>query len=210
MTGAYPLEWPEGWPRTPEDKRRYSSPFTTTFDRARRQLYDQLRMLGAKNVVISSWLPLRQDGQPRSDHARYRIDDPGVAVYFTLRGRQMVMARDGFASVHDNLRSIGLAIEGLRQMERHGGAHMMDRAFEGFAALPAPGAQERRPWREVLMIQADDDQWVAKSLPAGELIRAEMAYRHLAKKRHPDSGGSADAMAELNGAIAEARKELGG
>jgi len=31
-----------------------------------------------------------------------------------------------------------MAIEGLRQMERHGGAVMLERAFDGFAALPPP------------------------------------------------------------------------
>ncbi len=36
------------------------------------------------------------------------------------------------------MRSLTISIEGLRQMERHGGAHMMERAFDGFAALPPP------------------------------------------------------------------------
>ena len=127
MTAAYPLSWPDGWKRTAPDLRKSSSPFSTTFDKARRELLDELRMLKAGGIVISSWLPLRTDGQPRADVARYRIEDPGVAVYFTLRGHQMVMARDLYWSVHDNIRSIGLAVAHLRGLERHGGASMKER-----------------------------------------------------------------------------------
>lgn len=189
MTAAYPLHWPDGWPRTPERQRKDRSSFATTFDKARRDLLKELRMLGATHVVISSWLPLRQDGQPRSDSARFRIDDPGIAVYFQLRGKPMVMARDAYWSVHDNLRSIGLAIAHLRGLDRHGGATMMERAFEGFQALPAPG-----DWRSVLGNCAT-------------VADANAAYRSLAMKAH--QGGNADAeLRRLNDAIANARKEL--
>ena len=175
---AYPLTWPEGWERTPEYKRSTRSQFNTTFDRARSELSKELRLLGATNVVISSWLPLRRDGMPYSDQARRRLDDPGVAVYFVLRKRQMVMARDAYTSVHDNLRSIGLGIAHLRGLERHGGGTMMERAFEGFAALPAPGAR---------------DCWAVLGLrPGSAKDEIEAAFRECVKKHHPDNGGSAD------------------
>lgn len=93
MSSAYPLAWPQGWPKTEWQKRKASSPFNTTFDRARRDLVNELRLLGATNVVISTNLPLRQDGYPYADAARRKIDDPGVAVYFMLRKRPMTMAR---------------------------------------------------------------------------------------------------------------------
>lgn len=178
MAEAYPLFWPEGWPRTPDHRRKTHSQFQTTFDRARRDLTEELRKLGAKDVVVSSWLSLRRDGQPYSDQARRRLDDPGVAVYFTLRGRQMVMARDAYTSVHDNLRSIGLGISHLRGLERHGGGTMMERAFEGFAALPAPGTFD--PWA-VLGLR-----------PGASPDDVEKKFRDLAMKHHPDKGGSAD------------------
>lgn len=195
MTTAYPLEWPEGWPRTPDRLRKTGSRFNTTFDSAKREIMDELRKLGAHSVVISSWLPLRNDGYPRADQARRRIEDPGVAVYFSRgiigKTRQLVIARDAYITVHDNLRSIGLAIEHLRGLERHGGANLMERAFSGFAALPPP-EKAVKPWWEVLGCSPDAPEWMI-----------EGAYKHQAKTKHPDRGGTVEEMAELNRAREE-------
>lgn len=194
MTEAYPLTWPEGWPRTPDYKRKAYSQFKTTFDRARSELTNELRMLGAKDVIISSWLPLRRDGMPYADQARRRLDDPGVAVYFTLRGRQMVMARDAFGSVHDNLRSIGLGIAHLRGLERHGGGTMMERAFEGFAALPSPTSR---------------DCWAILGLkPCASADEINAQFRTLSKKHHPDVGGDHSEFAAVNAARTAALQKV--
>lgn len=177
MAEAYPLSWPEGWARTPAGRRISGGRFNTTFERARSELMNELRLLGAGNVVVSSWLPLRRDGLPYADQARRKLDDPGVAVYFMLRKRQMVMARDAYTSVHDNLRSIGLGIAHLRGLERHGGGTMMERAFEGFAALPAP---------------EKFDAWGTLGLrPGATQDEIEAKFRELAKRHHPDMGGDA-------------------
>lgn len=191
---AYPLKWPEGWNRTLGHQRANYSRFNTTFDRARRELDEELRKLGAQQVVVSSWLPIRKDGKPYSDQARRRLEDPGVAVYFTLKGRQMVMARDAYSNVHDNLRSIGLGIAHLRGLERHGGGTMMERAFEGFAALPAPDVRD--PWA-ILGMQVpyfEDD--------------VQTKFRELSKRHHPDVGGSVEAFQEIQWARDEALKRL--
>lgn len=205
MTVAYPLEWPEGWPRTPEVDRRLNSPFTgMTFERAQQRLVYEVKMMGGHSLVVSSWLAVRRDGMAYADQARRQIPDPGIAVYFTKGNRQMVMARDAYRTPMDNLRSIGLAVEHLRALERHGGSTMMDRAFEGFAALPPPADMvKERPWREVLgmgeMTGPNDLM----------LTLAEGIYRKKAKNSHPDTaGGDHDAMAELTRAIEEARREL--
>jgi hypothetical protein len=96
--------------------------------------------------------------------------------------------------VAGNLRSLGLAIEGLRQLERHGGSLMLERAFEGFLAIAPP--DWKKPWREVFGIKPD---W------SGDINEL---YRQKARTRHPDAGGSDTLMAELNVAYQEAKLEL--
>jgi hypothetical protein len=83
-------------------------------------------------------VPVRQDGLPYSDATKRRYDDPGVAVYFTLKGKPLAMARDRYWTPWENMRSLVLAIEAIRSIERHGGSTLMERAFSGFTALPAP------------------------------------------------------------------------
>lgn len=191
MTEAYPLQWPDGWARTPDHARKPYSQFKTTFDKARRDLNAELARLGARDVVISSWLALRNDGQPYADQARRRIPDPGVAVYFTYKKRQMVMARDAYTNVHDNLRSIGLGIAHLRGLERHGGGTMMERAFEGFAALPPPDAFD--PWA-VLGLK-----------PSANRDDISEKFRILSRSHHPDApGGSTEKFQRLERARREA------
>lgn len=201
MTASYPLRWPEGWDRTAPADRRDSRRFQVTFDRAMQDLSHNLQMLAADSIVMSSYLPLGRRGEALGGSARTRFEDPGVAVYFFRGGKEYVLAQDEFDTPLGNLRSIGLALEGLRQLERHGGAHLAERAFGGFAALPPP-PPAKRPWREVLGL-------AAINLPKNILLAAaEAAYRGLAKERHPDNGGSDAAMAEINEAIEEAREEL--
>jgi hypothetical protein len=108
----------------------------------------------------------------------------------------MVMARDQFVSVAGNLRSLTLAISAMRQLERHGGKYMMERAFTGFIAIAPP--DWKKSWREVFGIKPSEQP--------GDIAQL---YREKARNRHPDAGGSDQLMAELNVAYQEARQELG-
>lgn len=85
----YPLTWPANWPRTPVSKRQQAR-FEVSFRVARDQLFEELRLLRATVVIVSSNIPLRKDGLP---YASYREpEDPGVAVYFQLRKTAHVLA----------------------------------------------------------------------------------------------------------------------
>lgn len=203
MTDAYPLRWPAGWPRA--KSRNHNVPFSVTPDRAAQSLYAELRKINATHLVVSTNAPLRNDGTPYRDALAERLTDPGVAVYFQRNARPMVMAQDAYSMPYANIRSLALAVEAMRAIERHGGGHMMERSFDGFAQLPPPAGSQvaaKRPWRAVL----DLDGMAGPAF--AQLAGAEAAYRTLARKHHPDAGGSADAMAELNNAINEAREEL--
>ena len=188
---AYPLAWPSGWPRHKggrDSDLRFKGP-TFHWDRVFRALHDELRRIGATNVVISTNQPVRQDGFPYAQQRN--IPDPGVAVYFTRNRKSLVMAQDRFSSVIGNMRSLAISIEGLRQMERHGGATMLERAFDGFTALTAPG----KSWWDVLQVRPDASRDAIES-----------NFRRLARDRHPDNGGNHEDMAALNEARAAALK----
>lgn len=166
----YPLTWPAGWPRTPRHKQSHS-PFKVTADKAYRELLQELDRLGARDVILSSNLKLRQDGAPYATQPRH--DDEGIAVYFIRKGQQVVLACDKFHRREANMRAITKTIDAIRGIERWGSSDMMDRAFTGFTALPAPGGTQH--WRDVL----DEKD-------------PEASYRRLRGKHHPDRGGDPD------------------
>lgn len=200
IIGKFPLAWPPSWERTRKE-RRANGRFKTTYTKTMVRLERELNMLGAKAIFISSNLALRLDGSPRADVARMRITDPGVAVYFTLRGRQLVMGRDAYESVYDNLHSLCLAVEHLRALERHGGGSMMERAFEGFLSLPAPSGRQAKTWRELLGFPPDAHPTLAQ---------ANTNYRDRVRRMGSDGSPDFDfGILDLNHAIAHARKELG-
>lgn len=189
---AFPLLWPEGQRRT---VARKVSPFEVGFSTARDHLLRELSKLGARDVVISSNVPLRRDGLPLAD-AR-EPSDPGVAVYFDRRVGEtwspFVIACDAYNRVKANLRAVGLTVEALRSIARHGATQMLEQAFTGFAALP-PATPADPPWWVVLGVSKD---------AAEEPVRE--AYRRLALEHHPDRGGDSARMAQVNRAYEAAR-----
>jgi hypothetical protein len=149
----------------------------------------ELKTMGVPswNVIISSDLRLRNDGLPYSVQATQHLDQ-GVAVYWKDRhGNRRCMAIDRYDRIADNLAAIAATLEAMRAIERHGGAEILDRAFTGFAALPAPAVQDAP--HEVLGV----DERASRD-------EIEYAYRRLAQQAHPDKGGSGEAMARINAA----------
>lgn len=215
----YPLCWPDGWKRTPTRDRkraqfgksisRYDSALNKTVYSVKKQVsvWDgvtriarELRLLGVdeSRIIVSTNVPTRNDGSPRSGAGEPR--DPGVAVYWKSRaGKNQCMPIDLYDRVADNLAAVAASLEALRAIERHGGLAILDRAFQGFAQLPA-SIITQRPWREVFGV---DD---GITIPASEI---ERRFRILAKKNHPDTGGSHEGMAELNAAREAALAEIG-
>lgn len=191
MTEAYPLYWPEGWPRT--EGREQSRFEPRGLAEEAQHIRWEIERLGGRDTVVSTNVPLRRDGLPYSDH-RKNVGDPGVAVYFTLKGKPQCIPCDRWLTVEENCRAIWKSIEAMRGLERWGARSFVDAAFRGFEALPAPGVTN---WRHILGSEITT------------LEQAEVRYRRLARERHPDSPTGSDAMmAELNVAIAKAREEL--
>lgn len=216
MTQAYPLAWPAGWPRMSSHGRKRAK-FSKAGDaqtsahnpnyswRPKKELsisdgtqriIAELSTMGIRegNYVISTNLELRNDGLPRS--GQRMPDDPGVAVYWTRKGKQQVMAIDLYDRVQDNLAAVAASLSALRAIERHGGAQILDRAFSGFDALPSPDSFD--PWKEL---------GIPPRSPRGDI---ELAFRNKAKGVHPDVvGGDTGAFQRLERAKREALDAIG-
>jgi hypothetical protein len=187
----YPLYWPEGQART---KYRRGAVFKVEFVQARDEMLRSLELLGAKNIIVSTNIPIRSDGLPRGG---IEPIDPGVAVYFDRRINNelipFVIACDAFSKVKWNIRAVGGTVDALRAIQRYGATSMLEQAFRGFAALPE--ANKTKPWWEVLGVSRDADAAAIRS-----------AYLQLVAIHHPDRGGDTIRMAEINRAFNEAQQ----
>ncbi len=199
---AYPLQWPAGRKRTNRWSREHAK-FDVTFARARDNIVKEVQLLAGGRwasdpaTVISTNIALRRDGLPLA--GQRQPDDPGVAVFFTYKKRQMSFACDRWHKIEHNMQAIAKTIEALRGIARWGTGDMLEAAFTGFTALPPPPAQAatgKRHWRDVFgtSVQTRED--------------LSGLYRRLAAAYHPDRGGDPAKMAELNTARDEALQEL--
>lgn len=180
----YPLCWPTGWTRTSPDRRGRSAARSyrrelSIFDAIIR-LESQLRLLGAAEALLSTNAPLRLDGRPRSDVPV--MADPGAAVYFKFKKRDLVLACDRWNRLPDNIDALAKHIGAQRTIDRYG-VGSLEQAFAGYAALPP----------------SHMDWWIVLGLPMGATReQIDAAYRVLIKKHHPDLGGDHDTMAKIN------------
>lgn len=184
---AYPLQWPDHIPRS---RAREKSRFKTSLSAALKNVKGSIEAFGrdsgkaVTSIVLSSNVTLGND----------RPSDPGVAAWFTWDGMSICIPVDRYITAEENLQAIHHVLEARRTELRHGTLHLVKATFKGFAALPPPpGAKPKRPWWDVLGLEST-------GVSRADIIAQ---YHALAKKLHPDAGGSAEAMAELN----EARKE---
>lgn len=199
---AYPLAWPEGWKRR-ESWNRAGGNFKSygsriTVAKATERILGELEKMGVdeNNVVVSTNLKLRLDGLPRSDQPQ--PSDPGTAVYWRKgeTGQMKCIAIDRYQRVEDNLAALAATLEAMRAIERHGGAEILERTFQGFAALPQTASST---WRAQLELPPDGPL---------TLEQVETAFRSLANQHHPDKGGDPARFREITEARAAARLEL--
>lgn len=210
---AYPLAWPEGWKRTAHNNRvrgnfgrsvqkpgfSWKSKESLTVSQALQRVLIELRRMGISenDVVVSTNLKLRLDGLPRSDQGNPA--DPGAAVYWRKSNKSPMkcMAIDGYERVENNLAAIAATLDAMRAIERHGGAEILERTFQGFSALPA---QASSTWRSSLEFDDADRP---------SLADVNARFKQLALKHHPDVGGDPERFREITEARAAARTELG-
>lgn len=122
----FPLQWPTGYKRSNNRKR---SQFKQTNDGAQRALLNEIRMLGATDLIVSTNIPVRNDGGFYSKYADGKNMDPGVAIYFKYKNKPVSMCCDTYTTVWENVYALAKGIEALRGMDRWGVSEFLDRAF---------------------------------------------------------------------------------
>ncbi len=176
----YPLAWPSGWKRTSYRKvasfgkagiaeQGWKTRKPLEIGDGLNRLNAELKRLGATDVVISTDLALNRDGS--INRGQRMPADPGVAVYFKLKGRPRCMASDSWTRIPDNMAAIAGTIEALRSIDRYGVGNI-EQAFAGYTALQ-PAAEE--DWHIVL--------GVARHAPTAEV---ETVYKRRIREWHPD------------------------
>lgn len=198
-----PLCWPDNVARRAPHQRGNPQFNERSLSRAASFVLQEINRLNNRSwnhsdssVIISSNLRLKQDGAPYS--AQGEPADSGVAVYFTLRIRRngkiierpIVLTCDKWRKTADNLYAIGKDINAQRARERWGCGNV-EQTFRGYLAIAEKcgGAA----WWNVLNIQSS----------AGKTA-IEAAYKSLAKKFHPDAGGSQEQFLKIQEAYEQA------
>lgn len=150
--------------------------------------------MGARDVVISSNIPLRNDGLPMS--GRTAPTDTAIACYFKREGRPFVIACDHWLRTEQNMAGLAFVIQSLRTMERHGSPQLFEHALGGFKQLAAHEANES--WWRVLGVESD---------ATPDTVAA--ARMRLLEQHHPDRGGDHERAASINAAYERACRDLG-
>jgi hypothetical protein len=176
MIEAYPLQWPIGYPRTKWPGGNYKF-IPKTFGYERDELMRELKRMGARDIVLSTNVALKQDGLPYADYSRKGVSDRGVAVYFTIDKEPMTLCCDKWNSLEANVRAISMSVDAMRSLDRWGVSEILKRVFTGFKTIPQK--VDTKPWWEVLGISARSSKDDIKK-----------AYWRLAKIHHPDTGGN--------------------
>lgn len=185
----YPLQWPQGMPRT-SAMRRSRSPFRTGFTQAVANVVKSLQGfqrdsgLKIEHPVLSSNVDLM---------GRMLDNDPGVAAWFQMDSQWVAFGVDRFPDAASNVQAIHHIIEARRVELRYGGLAIVRQTFKSFISLPAPVGSH---WSDIL--------GVPRNATSAQI---DDAFRLKAKSAHPDTGGSTEAMARLNQARAAALAE---
>lgn len=192
MHQAYPLSWPVGYKRT---RTRTPSRFSQTGEKAQQFLRTELHRLGASGLIVSSNCVVRNDGLLYADMTNAKLEDPGVAIYFRYKGKDVSMCCDTYEKVWENIYALGKSIEAIRAIERYGVSEFLERAFTGFKELPFQTEAVIITWCSVLGVNEKATQ---------DEIRT--AFRKLSMKYHPDNKetGSAEKFIQIKAAYDQA------
>jgi len=162
----------------------------------------ELNRLGVDVAVIEVDCPpsgFARSGEPHMD----RIASPGVVLSFTHPERGPIrIGADLYRDYRDNLRALGLSLEALRAVNRHGIAGHGEQ-YTGFARL---GAGDQKPEGMTIAeaaIALVPEGWSPEMLIHDKDL-AKMAAERARNNSHPDRGGSKERFQQVE----EARRVL--
>ena len=182
------LDWPAGWERTPSAERQTGRKFQASVADTTTEIEAEMRRMD-----VDSWRAsignqhTKSDGLPRHNA---HPDDPGFVLRWTDGEEQYAVACDTYYSLRANVRAVYLWVHETRMR----GQRPVRTGDSEFAAARLPAGDDaavahQRPPHEVLEVSPDATDAVV-----------DAAYRELLKERHPDQGGSTEAVKELRAA----------
>lgn len=180
----------EIWPgnKTPEHERRSRYTFKAKWSSTLDLLERELVYLGAENLVIQCYpkngmSDIRLDGMMR---ANAQIVESGVILSFDSKHGPLSYPCDSCELWQHNIRSIALALEALRSVDRYGVTKRAEQ-YKGWEKLPAPGAVHEFPSEIEAMMFLSDLLGESISNEEPELSEAIRKAKVIA---HPDRGGN--------------------
>ena len=190
------------WTDPETSPRRGSHIFKASWRDTLTLLGDEVEKLGGDLVVMQLDVregDIRQDGMLR---ANAKVGHPGVAISFESSFGPLRYATDaherqyGYGKLDGwqaNVRAIALSLVALRAVDRYGVSKRGEQ-YTGWKALPSGGSVTFPSADEALRWMAEMDD--ADALPGN----ARIIYRNLARRMHPDAGGSPDDWDRLDSA----------
>jgi hypothetical protein len=162
----------------------------------------ELDRLGVDVAVVEVDCPpsgFTRSGEPRVEMVR----SPGVVLSFTHPERGPIrIGADLYFDYRDNLRGLGLSLEALRAVNRHGIAGHGEQ-YTGFARLGAGNDKPQGMTVEQAAIALVPEGWNPEQLIRDKDL-AKIAAERARNSSHPDRGGSKDRFQQVE----EARRVL--
>lgn len=172
------------WDRTPAIEARQAH-FKTPYNKTLDKLEYEIEKLDGREIRIEAGYridQIRNDGWPRGGVTPAH---PGVVLYFESRDGALCFPCGTYSRMEDNLHAIALTLENLRAVDRYG-VTLRHQQYIGFAALPAPQTSGTLEQAAALLAEI-------AGVPARDMIQSREAYRGayrvVAARLHPDSGG---------------------
>jgi len=182
------VDWPAGWKRTPDTERETGRKFQASLGNTTKELAAEMRRMDVDDWRASIGNQhTKSNGLPQYNA---NPDDPGFVLRWTEGDEQFAVACDAYDRLRDNLRAVYLWVHETRMRSQR----PVRTGDSEFAAARLPAGDEaavahQRPPHEVLGVSPDAPDAAVRG-----------AYRGLLKERHPDQGGSTEAMKELKAA----------